>query len=94
MEEDKRENVGAKHREFADNERNEKGTHPETSASSVLDLAFEQSSRQPFTALSQEDSDLALARFLQEQVFVEFYFPLCFIVFIILLAFFAAFMGS
>ena len=74
MEEDKRENVGAKHREFADNERNEKGTHPETSASSVLDLAFEQSSRKPFTTLSQEDSDLALARALQEQVFVEFYF--------------------
>ena len=74
MDEDKRENVGAKHREFADNERNEKGTHPETSASSVLDLAFEQYSRKPFTTLSQEDSDLALARALQEQVFVEFYF--------------------
>lgn len=67
MEEGKRENVEAKHREFTDDEMNEKRAQPETSVSSVLDLAFEQSSRQPFTALSQEDSDLALARALQEQ---------------------------
>jgi len=67
MEGDKREDVEDQHREFTEDEMNGKVAQSETSTSSVLDLAFEQSSRQPFTALSQEDSDLALARALQEQ---------------------------
>ena len=74
MEEDKRENVEAKQGEFTNDEVNEKDAQPEIETS-VLDLAFEQPSRKPFTTLSQEDSDLALARALQEQVFVKFYFP-------------------
>jgi len=70
---------------------NAQGSQPEMHVASELDLPSVQSSRRPFTCLSQEDSDLALARALQEQViqysfnlisfsnFQKNYFLFCFI---------------
>eukprot|EP01018_Ginkgo_biloba_P037316 Gb_14992 [translate_table: standard] len=67
MEEDNKGKFKAQLAQIETDEKNGQGSQPETSESSELDLLSQQSSRRPFTTLSQEDSDLALARALQEQ---------------------------
>lgn len=67
MEDDKRASAKVEEGETQDVKENGQVSQPERSVSSELDLPSEQSSRRPFTSLSQEDSDLALARALQEQ---------------------------
>ncbi|KAH9288623.1 hypothetical protein KI387_032740, partial [Taxus chinensis] len=67
MEDDKSVTTNTEEGEAQNAKENGQVSQPEGSLSSELDLPSEQSSRRPFTSLSQEDSDLALARALQEQ---------------------------
>uniref|UniRef100_A0A0C9S3B2 TSA: Wollemia nobilis Ref_Wollemi_Transcript_30427_1357 transcribed RNA sequence n=1 Tax=Wollemia nobilis TaxID=56998 RepID=A0A0C9S3B2_9CONI len=66
MEDDKNADANTK-KEIENKNEDGQGSQPDISGSSELSLPAGQSSRRPFTSLSQEDSDLVLARALQEQ---------------------------